>query len=253
MTKNRGGRNGRVLSRLIFAGVMIAVFSPFALGQSSAYGPYEQEWTRFHPHFMGHRNKASIELQPERKEISIATVRDVERLPIEVTLKVGGSQNQFDLYLALSLEGKTEPFDEHVLFLRSDGSYSNRSQAYKPNVSLKEDRKLLVNFPIYSALLARAYTIYGVLVPPGTDPLRWQNWIQIASTTFAVTHALSQPIQVSEQGNLYVARDHTYAKPDWLPPKPMAVGPLGTNQGMYVDYQAPYRRTQPYPIVYVHG
>lgn len=245
-------RSKGVLFIPLAAMLWLSLGPPRGWGQSPAYGPYEHEWTRFHPHFMGHRDKAWIELQAERKAIATANVRDRESFPVEVSLKVGKAQNQFDLYLALALEGGVEPFDENVLFFTPAGTYSSRPQPYEANVTLTADRKFKVTFPLYSALLPKAYTIWGVLVPPGADPLKGQNWIQIASTTFAYRRDLAEPLEVGEQGNLYVARN-SFPKPDWLPPGPLVVGPLGANQGMYVNYQAPYRRAQPYPIVYIHG
>ena len=248
MTKKRSEGSVRV-------GLVLAVVGSLSLATQNLNGqsPYEDEWTRFHPHFMGHTEKASVELRPNRKVIAIASVQHRENLEVEVSLERGRSQNEFDLYLALSVEGDTTLFDERVHFLTSAGEYTGRPQPYEANVRLTADRKETVHFPIYSGLQPRAYTIYGVLVPPGSDPFDSTNWIQIASSTFAVRGAFTQPIEVSEQGNFYLARDTTFPSPDWLPPEPLVVGPLGANQGMYVNYQAPAKRTQPYPIVFIHG
>ena len=242
--------NGSLKLVLVLA---VAVFLGLVTRSLNGQSPYENEWTRFHPHFMGHRDKAWVELQPNRKVIAIASVQNREKLEVEVTLKLGRAQNEFDLYLALSVEGDTTLFDERVHFLTATGEYVGKPQPYEANVQLTEDRKEAIDFPIYSALKPGAYTIYGVLVPPGSDPFIPSNWIQIASTTFAVRGAFTQPIEVSEQGNFYLARDTTFPSPDWLPPEPLVVGPLGANQGLYVNYQAPAKRTQPYPIVFIHG
>jgi len=242
--------NGSLKLGLVLA---VAVFLGLVTRNLNGQSPHGDEWTRFHPHFMGHSEKASVELRPNRKVIAIASVQNRENLEVEVTLERGRAQNEFDLYLALSVEGDTTLFDERVHFLTPTGEYTGRPQPYEANVRLTADRKETVHFPIYSGLQPRAYTIYGVLVPPGSDPFDSTNWIQIASSTFAVRGAFTQPIEVSEQGNFYLARDTTFPSPDWLPPEPLVVGPLGANQGMYVNYQAPAKRTQPYPIVFIHG
>lgn len=235
--------------RCVAVVIVMGVEGISVMGQSA----HEGEWTRYHPHFMGHRDTAAIELRARRQVVAIESVRQREALTLEVELKRGRRQNQFDLYVALSLEGATRPFDDRVLFLNRAGEYANRPQPYEAQVELREDRQLTVRVPLYSGMPPRAYTIYGVLVEPGRDPLEPGHWIEMAAATFALRRAMSQPIEVSEQGNLYVGRDRTFPRPAWLPPGPLVVGPLGTQQGMYVNYQAPAQRRQPYPIVYVHG